>query len=770
MSSGAIRKGLTRSVVRRRRDLGKLCKPDIRMSAIVTVVLGLTFPAVCSATLPDGRVYEEASPANKNGNVVVKAFFGLSAEDGNAVVFVGTGGMGAASSSGIGDSVSRRSAAGWQTSSAVSPALGNVAPLSRPPLTLVPSQDFSRFLFGASAPYVSAEPLEALESVNIFLSSDPTMEPEWVGQPTAQTPGFNPLPPPGQNVGLHDYLIAGATPSLSSVYFTYSGTLIPQDAPRTPNVGDGKALRTDAWGFYEWSAGRLSEAGVLPNGTLDPFGAIPAALAGANNFQRVFANPFDQAQTLDNEISTDGKRAFFVSPDPVASTVTDAPECAEAGPCTSAAPELYVRETGPDGTKNTVLVSQSQLPGHEGEEAPDGPTKIADAPNERFRPERAPAGETYVYASPDGSQAFFASVDRLTSEAPSDGSVKEYDFNVDTGSLTYLPGVTGPVVTSANDGSSFIFENTAATPAELDLWRRGAGGGHVTTIAQLPVEPGPALDVDGARATADGSAFVFRTNSSLPGGFNNSGGSMQVYRFESATEHLDCVSCPPAGITPSGDARVSYNNAGTGITGSENGGNGDPMSTLDTRALSADGSRVFFDTPAPLVPQDSNEQRDVYEWENGKVFLVSSGKSNEESIFLDASANGNDVFFKTSLGLVPGDRDTGYDVYDARVPRPGDNPPPSAVPCQGDVCQGPPSVPFLLGAPPSATFSGIGNITSSEVQRAGATPLTRAQALAKALKACRAKRPKRKRHRCEAQAKRAYAPPAMAKKTERRVK
>lgn len=679
----------------------------------MTVVLGITFPSVCAATLPDGRIYEEVSPANKYGNVVINRFFGLSAEDGNAVVFVGTGAMGAASSSGIDDSVSRRSVTGWQTSSAVPPALGKVAPLSRAPLTLVPSQDFTRFLFGSFAPYVSAEPLEALASVNVFLSGDPTVEPEWVGQPTAEPPGFNPLPLPGQNNKLHDYLITGATPSLSNVYFTYSGTLIPQDAPRTPNVGDGQSnSETDAWGFYEWSAGTLNEAGVLPDGTLNPFGAVPAAIAGGNNFEREFANPFDQAQTLDNEISVDGTRAFFMSPDPVASTITDAPGCAAAGPCTSATPELYVRKSAPDGTKSTVLVSQSQLPGHEGEVAPDGPAKVPDAENNRFS--ERPAGETYVYASPDGSQAFFASIDQLTSAAPNDSSVKEYDFNVNTGALTYLPGVSGPVVVSSSDGSSFIFENAATT--QLDYWRNAPGGSEVTEITPLPAGP---RDVDGARATADGSVFVFRTDSPLPGGFNNGGGGiMQVYRYESPTKsqtgHLDCVSCPPVGIAPSGDAIVSYNNAGSGNAGAENGGNDDPLSTLDTRVLSADGRRVFFDTPDPLVPQDSNGRRDVYEWESGKVFLISSGESNEESNFLDASISGNDVFFKTSLGLVPGDRDNGYDVYDARVPRPGDNPPPSAVPCQGDVCQGPPSVPSLLGVPPSALFNGIGNPTSPE--------------------------------------------------------
>jgi hypothetical protein len=734
--------------------------------AVATMVaVGLALPVTSLAALPDGRVYEEVSPANKDGNVVLKGFFGLASEDGDAVVFVGTGAMGSGSSGSIDDSVSRRSASGWMTSSAAPRALGTASLLSRPPLTLIPSQGFSSFLFGSGAPYVSAEPLDEQQSVNIFLSDNPAIEPIWLGRPTA-TSTFNPVPLPGQNNQLHDYLIAGTTPSLSTVYFTYSGTLIPQDASRTPNVDGGRDVtETDAWGFYEWSAGKLSEAGVLPDGTLDPFGAVPAAIAGGPVVQRNFSNPFDQAQTLDNEISTDGSRAFFVSPDPVASTVTDKRECELAGPCTNATPELYVRKTALDGTKSTVLVSQSQLPGQEGEPAPDGPVKIADATHNRLNEE--PAGDTYVYASPDGSQAFFASVDQLTSDAPNDGTVKEYDFNVETGALTYLSGVSGPIVVSSHDGSSFVFENTATIPAELDLWRNSVSGGRITTIAPMPVGPS---DVDGARATTDGSVFVFRTNSPLPGGFNNGEGVMQVYRYEAATNKLDCVSCPPAGVTPSGDAEVSYDNAANGAGEAPNGANDNPMSTLDTRVISADGDRVFFDTPDPLVPQDSNGTRDVYEWEDGKVYLISTGTSSEESELVDSSASGDDVFFRTAQGIAPGDKDTGYDVYDARVPRPGDNPPPSVLPCQGDVCQGPPSVPSLLGAPPSALFNGAGNVTLAETKPAGVTPRTRAQKLAKALRACRVIKGEDKRHRCEVQAKRAYGPPPKAKKTNRRVK
>jgi hypothetical protein len=62
--------------------------------------------------------------------------------------------------------------------------------------------------------------------------------------------------------------------------------------------------------------------------------------------------------------------------------------------------------------------------------------------------------------------------------------------------------------------------------------------------------------------------------------------------------------------------------------------------------------------------------------------------------------------------LLPGDTDETYDVYDARIPRPGDDLPPVAVPCKDSVCQGPPSVPQLLAPPASETFNGAGNLAA----------------------------------------------------------
>ena len=689
-------------------------------------------PAAGSPGLPDGRVYEEVSPVDKNGNVVRagRESIGLATEDGEAVLFDGTGAMGASSMGFTEVFVSRRSRSGWATSSTRPRQPGEINFTGTKPHALVPSSNFSSFLFVTFGSSVAAEPPGEGVGVNIYLSENPTVEPTWIAQPTIADPN----PPLGDNPTTRDYRVVGGTPDFSTVYFTYSGTLIPQDASRVAG-----------WGFYEWSGGKLSEAGVLPDGTLDPFGAVPAATAGEDEFERASGAPFNLPQTLDNQISTDGSRAFFVSPDPVTAAPTP--------------PELYVREIAADGVKSTVLVSQSQLPGHEGEPAPDGPVPVENTATSEDDSITVD-GASYVYASPDGSQAFFASTDRLTTAAPANGAVKEYDYDLDTGLLTYLPGVTGSIAVASPNGSDLIFENTATTPAELELWVSAPGGGQVTPIAQLPPPIGGAIDISGARSSADGAVFVFGSNSSLPG-FNNGGGSEQVYRYSLGAGELTCVSCAPAGVLPVGGAEVSHNNGETE----------EPGTTLDTRVVSANGSQVFFDTSTPLVPQATDGMRNVYEWENGHVYLISSGKSSENSYVLDSGASGGDVFFTTSEGLAAGDTDGSRDVYDARVPRPGDRPPPSAVPCEGDVCQGPPSVPSPLGAPSSATFSGLGNLPPAPVVSPKATPkarpLTRAQKLAGALRAC-GEKPKRRRKACAEQARKRYG--AIGVKSDRRSK
>jgi hypothetical protein len=144
------------------------------------------------------------------------------------------------------------------------------------------------------------------------------------------------------------------------------------------------------------------------------------------------------------------------------------------------------------------------------------------------------------------------------------------------------------------------------------------------------------------------------------------------------------------------------------------------------RWISEDGNRVFFDTPEPLIAQDTNRQQDVYEWEReesgsgggscpqqipprasgGCVFLLSGGSSSYPSLLVDADATGDNVFFETRGQLVPRDHNDNLKLYDARI---GGGFPETSLACTGTGCQGVPPAPPIFATPSSATFNGVGN-------------------------------------------------------------
>jgi hypothetical protein len=122
--------------------------------------------------------------------------------------------------------------------------------------------------------------------------------------------------------------------------------------------------------------------------------------------------------------------------------------------------------------------------------------------------------------------------------------------------------------------------------------------------------------------------------------------------------------------------------------------------------VSADGARLFFDSPAALSGKDTNAAADVYEWEGngtgscslagGCLGLISSGFG-AASALAGASATGEDAFFATAAPLLPRDADAALDLYDARAG--GGLPEEDAQTCLGDDCQGPAPAPVYVPAP-----------------------------------------------------------------------
>jgi hypothetical protein len=107
---------------------------------------------------------------------------------------------------------------------------------------------------------------------------------------------------------------------------------------------------------------------------------------------------------------------------------------------------------------------------------------------------------------------------------------------------------------------------------------------------------------------------------------------------------------------------------------------------------------------------------DVYEWEaegtggcelnQGCTHLLSSGEASGPSTFLGASANGSNVFLESPAQLVPQATEEFPNIYDVRVEG-GFAPLPPVHECLS--CQGVGTPPPLFNTPASVSFAGAGN-------------------------------------------------------------
>jgi hypothetical protein len=303
------------------------------------------------------------------------------------------------------------------------------------------------------------------------------------------------------------------------------------------------------------------------------------------------------------------------------------------------------------------------------------------------------------------------------------------------------------------DAKDFIGFN-GNNAVRLDDWTNAIGAGAATGVGKDPV-----------RSTLDGGVLVFQSHAKLTSYQN--GGVGEIYRYDaksaSASDRVICVSCDPTGLPPAHDAM--FENPGI----------------LDVTAIVAnltdDGEHVFFEAHDRLLPEDANDAEDVYEWTadgvggcgrgGGCLALISSGQGESDSTLYGMTPDGHDVFFTTSDRLLPSDVTGSPSIYDARVEG-GIPTPEQAAACQGDSCQGQPSIPPGLDTPASGA-TGSGNVTAPSGNPAsGGTKksLTNAQKLARALKACKAK-PKRKRHACQVRARKLYRVKSASRSTTR---
>ncbi len=294
-------------------------------------------------------------------------------------------------------------------------------------------------------------------------------------------------------------------------------------------------------------------------------------------------------------------------------------------------------------------------------------------------------------------------------------------------------GVPGEhVPPTAGENNLYVWEKDAANPA-----------GRTTFVAQLQVD-----DMSGAQSTADGRYLVFSTASRLLA--SDTDEAQDVYRYDAETGILQRLSTDTSG---SGGNQPGFD-AMLGDTAAFN------TTSRPRPSITSDGDTVVFFTKEALSPTDDDGTQDVYSWHDGRVSLISSGRLAPEFStqgFASISSSGTDIFFTTDSQLTPTDGDTGTDIYDARVD--GGFPVPAPSSCTGESCRaGLMEAPAGLGPVGSTTVNAPGSPVPPAIAAGNSKPRpsTRAQRLAKALKACRAKHNRRRRAACERQARHVY--------------
>jgi len=419
-----------------------------------------------------------------------------------------------------------------------------------------------------------------------------------------------------------------------------------------------------------------------------------------------------------------------------------------------------------------------------------------------------PAGERLTDLTPDLNKGESAAIQGGVIGASEDGS---YVYFVANGVLTEgaQPGLCIPHGLRTARCNLYVAHNDGGK------WERPR------LVARLSNEDGPdwapslerieyRLTEMTARVSPSGRYLAFMSSQRLTPYNNtdaNSGAAdEEVYLYDAAGEgHVSCASCNPSGAQPVGIHDVQESGEGRGLlvdrlgiwsTESEDSfahwlaasvpgwTNLDDRETLYQSRYLSDSGRLLFNSPDALSSEDGNGKEDVYEYEprgvgscagetasGGCISLISSGKSEQETAFLDASESGEDVFFLTSAPLSTQDPDKGFDIYDARSCSEAGaeeacpvRAPAPAKPCEEEQCRGAASTQSVFGAPASSTVSESSNVAPQSTvlgtkQTVKAKPLTRAQKLAAALKGCK-KKYKTQRHRraaCEKQTRRKHA-------------
>lgn len=426
-------------------------------------------------------------------------------------------------------------------------------------------------------------------------------------------------------------------------------------------------------GYFDLTSGAPHLANLLPDGSVPPCGTVDRDPRGGH------------------PLTPDGSRLFFTT---------------RSGFSCGGASKVYVRDLG---TEQTELISPPPISGEE-----------CDA----------------VFLSSTSQSVFLWSKSRLSAEDTDpngcadnglDGDAYRYQLN--DGTLKCLTCAvagqdadirvqfdngawrTGENIAISEDGSRVYFQSPhALAPGALAVGKDGGMGNlyrvNVNT-GDLAWVGGPDLGIP-VSSTPDGATALFVSRSSFLNPLNGSdnGGTAQLYRYDDRDRSLICLSCPL-----DGSAALSGGPGGNSI--------------------SDDGKDIAFATATSLVGADQNSPDpgrdpesglDIYEWRDGRYFLVTDGLTNTTPgtggpSVASLSADGRDLYFIAAAQYTPDALDGYRRLYDARIGGGFESPKPPP-PCPLEVCQGTPKGAPEEQAPGTGSFSGPGNAKPRQAKHA----------------------------------------------------
>jgi hypothetical protein len=665
-------------------------------SGATTSCANQAFRTGASAALPDCRAYEMVSPIDKNGGDIYTpldvtsftSYLYQSSVDGNRFTYTSSRAFpGSAAGAIPSQYIASRGAGGWAT-----------APVS-PPRDVVAD---GNLFFENEYQGFTAD----LSSGWLLLTSATPLVP---GLPEASSALVR-----RENTGGSYEALAAAPDSLLSRELALQGysadgskAVFQVANVLTPDAASGVQQT------YYASGGQLRLVCILPSGIPSgkscSAGSPPRASGGAGgaSFRTRYAS-------LTHAISEDGSRVYWT---------------ADVGGGEAGRGRIYLRLNPGE--------PQSPLDGGGQCEDPIAACTLSVSTK----------AAQFWAGSADGSKALYS-----ITEGPKSGDLNIYEADEETSTLIAhnVIGVAGQsedlshvyfVSTEVLSGANGEGKVPASGERNLYLAHEGTDTfvatltGADTDAGEGPSDIATAPIFHVASSTSDGENLTFISRASLTGYDNrdaNTGlADSEVYVYDALTGSLDCASCNPSGARPVGKLLAENENQGrlqaaATIPASYN-------NLTRPRVLSEDGNRLFFSAYDPLVPTDSNGKADVYEWEragvgacqesdssfsfrnDGCIALISSGENSSDSLVVDSSPDGRDVFFTTNASLLP--QDPGLiDIYDAREE--GGLPAPAGPPagCEGEACQGPLSPPNDP-TPASSTFRGAGNLVEKPTRK-----------------------------------------------------